>query len=309
MAPTSAGAPHWVSEFGPRRWQRFLSYCTGWLATISWQSVIAVDCYIIAGVIQALIQVKNPTYEPLGWQVTLLTIAAAAASCTINVFAAGHLSYMESMFAVCHVFAFVPLVITLWVLAPKTAAVDVFVRFTSSGGWPSPRMSVLVGQVSSIFVCLGSDSVAHLAEEVEDAALLVPQAMIWSYLVNAPLAFILVLTLCFNLGSVEAALKSSSMFVWIFQNATQSVPATTCFTVVMLVLLAFVTVSAVASTSRQTFAFASATFRSYIWLLADAFTAGTTASHFPSSSRRSTAGSKYRPTLLWLPQSSPPSCL
>jgi hypothetical protein len=30
-APTSGGQYHWVSEFAPRRFQRLMSYMTGWV--------------------------------------------------------------------------------------------------------------------------------------------------------------------------------------------------------------------------------------------------------------------------------------
>ena len=43
-------------------------------------------------------------------------------------------------------------------------------------------MFVLVGQISCVFVTLGSDALAHLGEDVEDAAIVVPQGMVWSYL-------------------------------------------------------------------------------------------------------------------------------
>lgn len=173
----TSGQYHWTSEFAPRRWQRWLSYCTGWLSTIAWQSIVAVDCYIVAGIIQALIQLNHPSYVPGKYHATCLTIATAAGFSLFNVFALGHLSLFEGLFAICHVFLFVPIVIMLWVLAPPSSPHTVFLHPINGGHWPSTTLSVLVGQVSMIFTTLGSDSVAHLAEEVEDAALVVPQSM------------------------------------------------------------------------------------------------------------------------------------
>ena len=49
-------------------------------------------------------------------------------------------------------------------------------------------------QVSSMFVVLGSDSVAHMAEEIEDAGVVVPKAMVWSFLLNVPFTFLLLVT-------------------------------------------------------------------------------------------------------------------
>lgn len=223
---------------------------------MAWQSVVAVDCYIIAGIIQALIQLGHPEYDPTRWQATLLTVAAAVGLCLFNIFAASQLSLLEGVFAVCHVFLFVPIVVMLWILAPTSTPQEALFTFTNQGGWPSTALSLLIGQVPMIFTTLGSDSVAHLAEEVENAAVVVPQAMLWSYLVNAPLALLMALTIIFNIGPVENAIQSACPFVYMFETALQNTQATTAFTIVMLVLLAMVTVSVIASTSRQMFAFA-----------------------------------------------------
>jgi choline transport protein len=37
MSPTAGGQYHWVSEFAPPRWQKVLSYYSGWLTAIGWQ--------------------------------------------------------------------------------------------------------------------------------------------------------------------------------------------------------------------------------------------------------------------------------
>lgn len=89
---------------------------------MAWQSVVAVDCSIIASIIEAVIHVKNESYKPTQWQTTLLTIATALGFSLFNIFAAGHLSLLEGIFAICHVFLFVPVVIMLWMLAPSSSA-------------------------------------------------------------------------------------------------------------------------------------------------------------------------------------------
>jgi amino acid transporter len=100
-----------------------------------------------------------------------------------DIFAAGHLRIAEGVFATCRVFAFVPVFVTLWVIvSPKRSPTEVFGQFKDyTGTWPSAGLSVLVGQVTGIFTSLRSDALAHLAEEVEDAAMVVPSGMVWSY--------------------------------------------------------------------------------------------------------------------------------
>lgn len=135
------------------------------------------DCYIISDIVQALIGVNHPTYSPKRWAGTLFTILTVMVVSAFNTFAASHLPFAEGVFATCRVFAFVPIVVTLWVMVtPKMPASEVFLRFTDhTHTWPNTGLSVLVGQITCMFTTFGSDAVAHLAEEVEDAAIVVPR--------------------------------------------------------------------------------------------------------------------------------------
>jgi amino acid transporter len=275
MAPTAGGQYHWVSEFAPRQYQKVLSYISGtywhciiwgnadshlgWLSAVSWQSIIAIDSYIVGVIIQGIIVVNDPTYVPTRWQGTLLIIASVIGIGLFNVFAAKHLPLAEGIFVTFHVFAFFPTIIVLLVLSPKQSAHDVFLNFTDNGaGWPNVGWATLVGQVSTMFVVLGSDSVAHMAEEIEDAGIIVPKSMVWTFLLNVPFTFGLLLTYLFCIGDVTQAIASPTgfPFIYVFQNATGTVGGTTGMTIVILLLLIMITISSMASTSRQTFAFA-----------------------------------------------------
>ena len=148
----------------------------------------------------------------------------------------------------------------MWALTPvKQSASDVFTAFTDNGaGWSSTGLTVMVGQVSTMFVVLGSDSVAHMAEEIKDAAVIVPKSMVWSFLLNVPLTFGLLITYLFCIGDIADAISSPTgfPFIYVFQNATGSAAGTTGLTVIILILLVMITISSLASTSRQAFAFA-----------------------------------------------------
>lgn len=123
---------------------------------ISWQSIIAIDSYIVGVIIQGLVVLNDSSYEPKRWQATLLIFASIIGIASFNVFAAKHLPLAEGIFVTFHVFAFFPVIITLLVMAPKQSTHDVFANFTDNGaGWPSQALSVMVGQVSTMFVVLG----------------------------------------------------------------------------------------------------------------------------------------------------------
>ena len=233
--------------------------CLGWLSAVSWQSFIAIDSYIVGSIIQGLIVINDASYHPTRWQGTLLIIASVICIGLFNVFAAKRLPLAEGVFVTFHVFAFFPIVIVLLVLSPKQSAHDVFLNFTDNGaGWPNVGWATLVGQVSTMFVVLGSDSVAHMAEEIEDAGIIVPKSMVWTFLLNVPFTFGLLVTYLFCIGDVTEAIASTTgfPFIYVFQTATGTVGGTTGMTVVILLLLIMITISSMASTSRQTFAFA-----------------------------------------------------
>lgn len=258
MAPTAGGQYHWVSEFAPRKYQKWMSYTSGWLATLSWQSIVAADCYIVGGIVQGLIVVADPNYVPERWQATLLIIASAIGIGLFNIYGAKHLPLAEGIFATFHVFAFFPVIAVLWAMAPKQSARAVFVEFTDNGaGWPTTSLAVMVGQVSSMFAVIGSDSVAHISEEIEDAGVIVPRGMMWAFLLNIPLTFGLLLTYLFCIGDVTEALGSATgyPFIYVFSNATQSRGGTIALVVVVLLLLIMITISSLASSSRQIWAF------------------------------------------------------
>lgn len=44
---------------------------------------------------------------------------------------------------------------------------------------------------------LGSDATAHMAEETRNASLVIPRAMVWSYVINGLMVFLMLITYCF----------------------------------------------------------------------------------------------------------------
>lgn len=149
--------------------------------------------------------------------------------------------------------------VTLWVMVdPKKSISEAFFQTRDNGGgWPSSTLSMLVGQISCIYAVSGCDSSVHRPDEVDSFAVAVPRGIFWSFVLNLPLAFIMLVTYCINFGSTNYALSGHfPPFVAVFQNALHTASVVTAFTSVILVLLIMITISALAATSRQTFAFA-----------------------------------------------------
>ncbi|OAL24287.1 hypothetical protein AYO20_10714 [Fonsecaea nubica] len=257
MAPTSGGQYHWVSEFAPPRYQKSLSYLTGWFSTLSWQAGTASGSFLTGTIIQALIQINNPDYEPTAWQGTLLVFAMVLVLFVANTWGARDLPLIQNVLLIVHVFGFFAVIIVLWVMAPRNSVKVAFTQFSNEGGWSSMGLALMIGQISAIYGSLCSDCTAHMAEEVKDAGRNVPNAMFWAYISNGVLGLVLVVTYNFALTDVDAALNDPTEypFIWIFRQAV-STGGVNALTILILILVIASNISFNASTSRQTFAFA-----------------------------------------------------
>ncbi|KAF2083729.1 putative amino acid transporter [Saccharata proteae CBS 121410] len=258
MAPTAGGQYHWVSELAPLKHQKWMSYFTGWLATLTWQTGVALCSYVVGDLAQGVIWLASPDYVPERWHSTLLIIASIFCCAMCNIFGLKQLHTAEPLFAALHFIAFIIFVTVVLALAPKHSAHYVFLELSDNGaGWPSIGPAVLVGQLSAIGTIIASDCVAHLSEEISDAAVNVPKAMVASFLLNIPLTFGVLLTFLFCVGDIQEAIayQGGYPFVYVIHNAVKSNGGTLAITVVLLVLMFFVAVTGLASTSRQLWAF------------------------------------------------------
>lgn len=81
--------------------------------------------------------------------------------------------------------------------------------------------------------------------------------MIWSTVLNGALGWITVITLCFCLGDLDAALATPTgyPFIEVFYNATGSIPATTAMTAIILFMTSSSCLTNLATASRQLYAF------------------------------------------------------
>ena len=174
-----------------------------------------------------------------------------------NTLGAKQLPLVESVILVFHIFGFLAVLVVLWFMSPKNTAHTVFTDFQNAGGWPSIGLSMLVGQVTSTYGLIGSDGAAHMAEETSEASLVVPRSMVWSYILNGSLGFVMLVAYCFCLIDVDAALNSTSGFpyIYVFQTATISAGGAVGLSSIILILGIAGATSFFTSASRQTFAF------------------------------------------------------
>lgn len=148
MAPTAGGQYHWVSEFAPSKWQRILSYASGWMSTLGWLASVASSTYVVATQIEAMIQVYQPDYGFSSWQYLLLQWAFTLITIVFNTYGAGFLPALETGSLFGHLLGFLVVMIPLLVLCPKNSAEEVFVHFENSSGYSSMGVAYMISQVS-----------------------------------------------------------------------------------------------------------------------------------------------------------------
>ncbi|OCK79331.1 amino acid transporter [Lepidopterella palustris CBS 459.81] len=258
MAPTSGGQYHWVSEFAPKEYQKFLSYLVGWLCVLGWQAAMGATSYATAQQIEGLIALNHPTYTIQGWHGALLSIGITAFCIFFNTVLARRLPLFEGIVVVLHIFGFFAFLVVLWVMAPRSDPKAVFTEFQDNAGWGNVGLSCLVGLLGPVVTLIGSDSACHLSEELKDAAWVLPRSMVATALVNYSLGFVMTITFMSTIGDVSQVLATPTgqPYIQIVLNATNSHTAATILTTVMCILLFFCSVNQVTTSSRQLFAFA-----------------------------------------------------
>ena len=209
-------------------------------------------------VIQGLIALNKADYVWHNWHGTLLTIAVIAFSTAFNTVFAAKLPLIEGVVLFMHFCGLFAIIIPLWVLGPRAPAHETLLVFQNNGGWPTVGLSSMIGLTTPLSVIVGYDCSVHMSEEIHDASLTLPKAIIWSIIVNGSLAFIMAITLIFTLGDINSLFASVTRQPFIQQifNATGSYGGTNAMVAVHVILLTASCISEVATASRQIWSFA-----------------------------------------------------
>ncbi|OTA98391.1 hypothetical protein M426DRAFT_17454 [Hypoxylon sp. CI-4A] len=243
MAPTAGGQYHWVAMMAPDYSRRFLSYITGWMTFAGWQAVTASAAYLIGSLLQSIVIMVDPSYVPQPWQTMLFLWAVLAFAVLINTVASKTLAHFEGIILVLHVLGFFGILIPLTYLSEHGDS-SLFTTFVNAGGWPTQ----------------GSDSAVHMAEEMKNASIVVPRAILVSIILNGILGFAMLIAYLFCLGDLDAVLESQETlgypFLFVFQTGTGSTAGAAVMGLIIVALGVCSTVGALASSSRMLWSFA-----------------------------------------------------
>jgi hypothetical protein len=64
MAPIACGQYYWVYRLAPSNYRKFSSYIIGLLTSLAWIATVATQSLLAGTIIQGLIKLNHPTYDP-----------------------------------------------------------------------------------------------------------------------------------------------------------------------------------------------------------------------------------------------------
>ena len=184
--------------------QKPLSYTVGWASTVGWIAGVPACAIQLSGMIQEMVAIGHPdTKFVANWQITLLIFAFTLLTVGFNIFCTHHLPLAEGIILFVHIFAFFAFLITFWVMADHAPASQVFTSFYNGGGWPTTGLSCMIGLTSPIWCFIGPDAGAHMSEELKDASIQLPKAMMWSIVLNGVMGVTMLISFCFCIHDVQ----------------------------------------------------------------------------------------------------------
>ncbi|KAE8440641.1 hypothetical protein EG329_007007 [Mollisiaceae sp. DMI_Dod_QoI] len=259
--PTAGGQYHWVAVISWKRWVPLLSWITGWINTSGWIALVASGGLLGSQLIVGVISLMNPNYSPERWHQFLIYIGYNLVAFLINAFMTGALPLVTRGAFIWSILGFVVISITVLSCASPnySSATFVFTEFLNETGWPD-GIAWLLGLLQAGLGLTGYDAVAHMIEEIPNAAVEGPKIMIACVGIGIFTGFIFLMVLLFVAGQIDGPdgviASSAGPLLQIFYNATGSKAGAICLLIFPLVCLLFATTSIMTTSSRMTYAFA-----------------------------------------------------
>lgn len=256
--PTSGGLYFTISRLAPNAWVPSISWVTGWLNLLGQVAGVASSEYGAAQMLLAAVSMSRD----FNYTITTNTTIGVMAALTVITGVVNSLStyWMEKMtktYVIFHVCVLVACAISLLVLTKdKHSASYVFTEVKSESGWTPVGFSWLFGFLSVSWTMTDYDATAHITEEINNPELKAPwaisSAMLFTYLAG----FLFNIVLCFCMGNPDDILASpmAQPVAQIFYNSLGK-GGGMFFTIAGLIIIKFVTFTAMQALGRTVFAF------------------------------------------------------
>ncbi|KAJ5732361.1 hypothetical protein N7493_003842 [Penicillium malachiteum] len=256
--PTSGGLYFTISRMAPSKWVPSISWLTGWLNLLGQVAGVASSEYGAAQMLLAAVSMSRD----FNYTITTDTTVGVMAALTVLTGVVNSLStyWMEKMtkfYVLFHIAVLVACAIALLVLTKDKHDADyVFTHVESTTGWSPIGFSWLFGFLSVSWTMTDYDATAHITEEMSEPEKKAPWAISMAMLFTYVAGFLFNIVLCFCMGDPTSILSSSmeQPVAQIFYNSLGK-GGGMFFTIAGLVIIKFVTFTAMQALGRTVFAF------------------------------------------------------
>ncbi|KAH6608253.1 amino acid permease [Trichoderma cornu-damae] len=211
--PTAGGQYHWVAVSWPK-WVPVLSWVTGWVNVAGWSRPLILETSSSYNSLQ--------DYAPQRWHQFLIYIGFTLASFVINAFLNSFLPllYRGAFFWSIGGFVLVSITVLACASPDYNTAYFVFRQFINETGWPD-GIAWLLG-----------DAVAHMIEEIPNAAMEGPKIMVICVGIGTFTGAIFLIVLLFVAGNIDEVISSAAgPLLQILIHATSNTAGAICLLV------------------------------------------------------------------------------
>ncbi|CAI6088268.1 unnamed protein product [Clonostachys chloroleuca] len=259
--PTAGGQYHWVAMVAPESLKTGLSWVTGWINVSGWVALVATNCSMASTLIINIISLLHPAYEFQRWHQFLIYLAITFIAFATNAFLHSILPRINGFALAWSLAGF--LIISIAALAraaPDYATAEfVFATFINTTGWPD-GVAWLLGLLQGGLGLTGFDAVAHMIEEIPNAAVEGPKIMIYCQYIGISTGFLFLIVLLFVSGGSANAdtiiTSPAGPLLEILHIAINNKVGAVCLLMFPLVCIVFAAMAVLTTSSRMCFAFA-----------------------------------------------------
>ncbi|KAJ7618132.1 APC amino acid permease [Mycena polygramma] len=211
-APTSGGLYYWTYRYSSPRYRNLLCWMVGYTNTITYIAGVAGAGWSSATVFMAAASIGSdgnfvPTvYQTYGVFIAVLVAYGVFASCATRV-----LARWQSVFTALNILLVLVILIALPAATPvelKNSAKYAFGSFGNLTPWPS-GFAFILSFLPPLWSIGGFDAGVHISEEVRNANIAVPWAIVSATGVGTTLGFTVQIVLAFCMGPDTIAILSS----------------------------------------------------------------------------------------------------
>lgn len=227
--PTAGGQYHWAAMLAPPRLKRGISWVTGWIVSLplcrslsehlnmnladlrlqnltGWVALVATNSSLASTLIINMISLYSPSYNFQRWHQFLIYLGITAISFAVNAFMQRLLPKINGFALAWSLIGFLVVSITVLACAAPDYATGeyVFATWINNTGWPD-GIAWLLGLLQGGLGLTGFDAVAHMIEEIPNAAVAGPKIMIQCVFIGISTGFLFLVVVLFASGGIDNA--------------------------------------------------------------------------------------------------------